>query len=365
MKNLRKIHTDFTLNGNIFTSESALLAYAKSISIETYSFLKDWFSDTKTIAVKTSGSTGKPKVIQLKKEHMYNSALATGTFFNLKEKTTALLCLPTNYIAGKMMLVRALVLGWHLDIVDATSHPLDGNSKQYDFCAMIPLQVQNSLAELQRIKKLIIGGATISNTLLERLKQIRIDAFETYGMTETITHIAVKKLYSKRDCHPERSRRISLLEDQNFHKNYFEVFPSVKISLDKRGCLVIDASKISDDKITTNDLVNIIDNSHFEWLGRADNVINSGGIKVIPEIVERKLASILPFRFFIAGLSDEILGQKVVLICEGKLQDLGSFEIEKNLSRFEKPKEIYFIQKFIETQNNKLNRKETLKILMT
>jgi len=363
VKNLKNIHTNFTLNGNIFTSEETLLVYSKSISKEVYSFLTDWFSDDNFIEVKTSGSTGKPKVIQLKKEHMYNSALATGTFFNLNEKTTALHCLPTNFIAGKMMLVRALVLGWHLDVVNPNSNPLDDTTKQYDFCAMIPLQVQNSISKLYRIKKLIIGGATISNRLLDKLKSIKIDAFETYGMTETITHIAVKQLNTKNDCHPERSRRISFLKSQYITEKYFEVLPNVKISLDNRGCLLIDAPKISDDKIVTNDLVNIIDTTHFEWLGRFDTIINSGGVKIIPEVVEQKLAAILPFRFFITGIFDEKLGEKVVLICEGKTQDLDSFKIENYLSRFEKPKAVFFIQKFIETQNNKLSRIETLRML--
>lgn len=363
----KKIHTDFTLNGNTFASESELLTYSKTISLDIFSFLTDWFSDRNTITVKTSGSTGKPKVIQLKKEHMYNSALATGTFFNFKEGSKALHCLPIKYIAGKMMLLRALVLGWHLDVVDATSHPLDGNTKQYDFCAMIPLQVQNSLTALHCIKKLIIGGAAISNRLLEKLKKVDIEAYETYGMTETITHIAVKQLNTKNDCHPECpdkfGGRVSFLEYQNIAENYFEVLPSVKIAIDKRGCLLIDAPKISDDKIVTNDLVNIIDTRHFEWLGRFDTIINSAGVKIIPEVVEQKLASILPFKFFIAGLPDEKLGQKVILICEGKPQDLTSFKIEKYLSRFENPKAVFFIKKFVETQNKKLNRNKTLKLL--
>ncbi len=342
MNNLKNIHTDFTLNGSTFASESALLVYSKTISKEVYSFLTDWFNDNNFIEVKTSGSTGNPKAIQLKKEHMYNSALTTGIFFNLPKKTTALHCLPINFIAGKMMLVRALVLGWHLDIVNPTSNPLDGNTKHYDFCAMIPLQVQNSAVELHRIKKLIIGGAAISNRLLDKLKSIEIDAYETYGMTETITHIAVKQLNTEK---------------------YFEVLPNVKISLDNRGCLLIDAPKISEDKIVTNDLVNIIGTTHFEWLGRFDTIINSGGVKIIPEVVEQKLISILPFKFFIAGFPDEKLGQKVVLICEGKPKDLASYKIEQYLSRFENPKATFFIEKFIETQNKKLSRIETLKLL--
>ncbi|MCF6212494.1 MAG: AMP-binding protein [Flavobacteriaceae bacterium] len=350
MKNLKNIHTDFTLNGNIFTSESALLTYSKTISIEIYSFLTDWFSDKNTITVKTSGSTGKPKVIQLQKEHIYNSALATGTFFNLKEKTTALLCLPPNFIAGKMMLIRALILGWHLDVVNPNSHPLDGNNKHYDFCAMIPLQVQNSLTELFRIKKLIIGGATISNTLLEKLKPIKIDAYETYGMTETITHIAVKKLNHN-----------TLINDR--FESSFKTLPNVSILKDSRGCLVIKAPKVSGSDIVTNDLVEIIDSTHFKWLGRYDTIINSGAVKIIPEAAERKLASLFPFRFFIAGLPDIVLGEKVVLVCESKSQEIDKFQIEKRLLKYECPKQIIFVNRFVETATKKVNRKETLKFI--
>jgi len=346
VKNLTKTHTNFTLNGNIFTSESALLVYAKTISKDVFSFLSDWFSDKNTVDVKTSGSTGKPKVIQLKKEYMYNSALATGAFFNLSEKTTALLCLSPNYIAGKMMLVRALVLGWHLDIVNPDIHPLDANKKYYDFCAMVPMQVQHSFNNLNRIKILIVGGAPVNFKLQKKLKPLKTKIYETYGMTETVSHIAVKPL-------------------NNYHKNtYFKILPNIYISQDDRGCLVIEAAKILAHKIITNDLVKIIDKKHFKWLGRADNIINTGGIKIIPELIEQKLVSILDFRFFITALPDKLLGEKVVLICESKPKII-EHSFRNVLSKFEKPKEVLFIKSFIETPTHKINRKKTLKLIKT
>ncbi len=154
------------------------------------SFLKPILISDDFIIVNTSGSTGKPAQIKLKKEHMINSALATGSFFKLPENTTALLCLSPNYIAGKMMLVRALTLGWQIDIVEPSTNPLDKLQKHYDFCAMVPIQLQNSLSKIHFIKKLIVGGGAVSTELIKKLQDVTTEVFATYGMTETITHIA-------------------------------------------------------------------------------------------------------------------------------------------------------------------------------
>ncbi len=343
MNNYSTINKRFSLNGKSFEKEQELLSFSKKINNDIFIFLSAWFDTRDFIIVKTSGSTGKPKDISLKKAHMINSALATGHFFGLGENTKALLCLSLNYIAGKMMLVRAMVLGWHLDVVAASSHPLEANNKHYDFCAMVPLQAQNSLPHLNRIKILIIGGTVVSDTLIEKIQILKTQVYATYGMTETISHIALKRLNRK----PEAC---------------YKVLPHVHISKDKRGCLVIEASKISDTKVFTNDLVKIIDDKHFNWLGRFDNIINSGGIKISPEIIEKKLTAILPFRFFIAGLPDKRLGQKVVLICEGQSREIKNIGLEKYLSKYEVPKRIIFIAHFVETQTKKINRKKTLKL---
>ena len=187
-------HKAFKLNNNSFDDIDDLLSYALHFSPEIHHFLEDWFSEKEFVLVKTSGSTGTPKLIQLQKKQMQYSALATGDFFQLKEKKIALLCLPIKYIAGKMMLVRALTLGWHLDVVNASSNPLNMLSRKYDFTAMVPLQLENSIDKLHFIKKLIVGGGLVSNNLQEKLQSLTTEIFGTYGMTETITHIAVKKL---------------------------------------------------------------------------------------------------------------------------------------------------------------------------
>ena len=133
-----KLHKDFRLNGIVFSNIKSLIDYTLENEILSHYFLIELFNDNTFIEVKTSGSTGKPKNIQLFKKHLVNSAIATGNYFNLQETTSALLCLSPNYIAGKMMLVRAIILGWHLTIIEPTSNPLNGN-KKYDFTAMVPL----------------------------------------------------------------------------------------------------------------------------------------------------------------------------------------------------------------------------------
>lgn len=348
-------HKDFKLNGHSFSSNDELLSYAKSLAKDIALFLEEWFNDKDYIIVKTSGSTGVPKHIQLHKKFAKNSAKATSAYFELPCKTKVLLCLPIEYIAGKMMLVRALTLGWYLDIGLINSFPLENNEKTYDFSAMVPLQVENSLHNLHQIQKVIVGGGTISNLLFEKLKNVaNTKIYETYGMTETITHVAVKS--------------IPKFKDTNIHENcngFFKVLPGITIYKDKRNCLVIEAPKISEDVVFTNDVVNLISDTQFEWLGRFDHMINSGGIKLNPEHIERKLAKMIPYRFFIAGVFDEKLGEKVVLIieCEEESFQMTEVNLFKNLSKFETPKNNYYLKKFITTQSGKIQRKETLKKL--
>ena len=339
-----KCHKNFQFNGKSFSSIDEILDFSKNFSDEVYQFLKSWFSADEHITVLTSGSTGKPKSILLKKEFVINSAKATGNYFFLEECTTALLCLPIKYIAGKLMLIRAITLGWKLDFFDSSSNPLENIDKEYDFSAMVPLQLENSLSKIHLIKKLIVGGGVVSKELIGRIQDLPTAIFATYGMTETITHIAVKRL-NKVNCKP----------------NFYQTLPDVTIYKDNRNCLVINASKVSDVLVKTNDVVQLISDTQFEWLGRFDNVINSGGIKLQPEKIEEKLSKVISHRFFVIGVSDDKLGQKLVLIIEGKLERV-NYE-KANLSRFEIPKEIYFVTKFIETDTKKIQRKKTLDLL--
>jgi O-succinylbenzoic acid--CoA ligase len=347
-------HKDFKLNSKAFASVDALLIYAADLSKDTHHFLEDWFSEKEYVIVNTSGSTGAPKAVKLQKAQMQNSAIATGNFFKLKEKTSALLCLPVVYIAGKMMLVRALTLGWHLDVMEADSNPLKENFKAYDFAAMVPLQVENSMDKLSQIKKLIVGGGAVSNALQEKLQYVTTVVFGTYGMTETITHIAVKKLNNFK----------ALLQNvygQSMHKEYYTTLLKTSIYKDERNCLVIKNTTISDTVIFTNDVVRLISDTQFEWLGRFDNVVNSGGIKLYPERIEEKLGSIIKQRFFVAGCQDDTLGEKLVLIVEGVSS---VFDFKKtSISKFEIPKETYFIDHFVETATKKIQRQKTLDLI--
>ncbi|MAU15774.1 MAG: O-succinylbenzoic acid--CoA ligase [Muricauda sp.] len=346
------VHPDFSLNGipsafeNLFEIGYSLIKEGEPFEKPIGDFLVDWASKKPTLEVATSGSTGKPKTIVLQKEHMVNSALATGEFFQLKPNQKALLCLPCTGIAGKMMLVRAMVLGLQLDYVEPSSSPLPENNKVYDFVAMVPLQVQNSLSQLStRVKTLIVGGAPVEAGLRSKLKTLSTQTFETYGMTETITHVALKRI----------DRESS---------GYFEALPNVSIAQDERGCLVIDAPKISNERIVTNDMVELAGNTQFEWMGRYDSIINSGGIKLVPESIEEKLSNLIKSRFFVAGMPDETLGQKLVLVVEGNATEvqklLQSIKNIKTLSKYEVPKEVYFVNSFVETVTKKIDRRKTI-----
>ncbi|MFN3755009.1 AMP-binding protein [Flavobacterium sp.] len=338
------VHNQFKLNGfHLDREDLCRVAYSFIKEGEDFEkpvgdFLLDWFDGRDYIEMQTSGTTGTPKVISVSKQAMVHSALATGDFFDLQPGNSALHCLPVKYVAGKMMLVRAMILGLDLEFVAPSSHPLRNNEIDYDFVAMVPLQAQNSISELKKVKKMIVGGAAINKTLEKQLIKLPTHVFETYGMTETITHIAARKLGEKA----------------------FTVLPGVTISYDDRNCLVIHAPRISDDVIVTNDIVELVNENQFVFLGRMDNIINSGGIKLIPEQIEEKLANKIQQRFFIASKPDVELGEKVVLVVEGEKQNLGD-NLYEELDRYEKPKEIIFIPKFKETDTGKVIRKETLK----
>ena len=313
---------------------------------------------------------------------MVNSALATGSFFDLGKGTTALLCMNPEFIAGKMMLVRALILGWKLDIVTPSLNSLKDVKKKFDFTAMIPLQVTNSFDDLHKIKKLIIGGGVISKELENQLQELETECFATYGMTETVSHIAIQKLNnspSLRGGTTKQSYDVNHnLISSGIEKFHYNLLPNISISKDVRNCLVINAPKIAEEQIITNDIVELTSKNSFKWLGRYDNIINSGGVKLIPEQIEEKISKIIDQRFFVAGIPDEVLGEKLVLVVEiqrnkevkeqrGKVEKRKAVisNAMKNLTtldKYEIPKEIYFIEKFIETATKKIQRKKTLNI---
>lgn len=364
MKNLalQKLHPSFTLNGVSF-SKASLLVFANQLTqakdqehCAMGAFINEWLNDAAFVTVSTSGSTGKPKVLKVTKQHMINSAQATGAFFDVNEGAKALLCLSANYIAGKMMLVRAMTLGWNLDTVTPSNTPLEGSEKKYDFCAMVPTQLSNSLPNIDSISKLIVGGAPISQCLSNRIQTKKVQVYETYGMTETVSHIAVKQL------------NVVSADKQN---TYFKTMPKVEVSVDQRSCLVINAPLVATETIVTNDMVTLIDSTTFLWKGRFDNVINSGGIKIFPEEIERKVQRLIKQRFFISWMPNATLGQQVILIIENPettksvLETAITHDFSSVLTKYEIPKRVFYTKQFIETASGKIHREHNRSLVVT
>lgn len=337
------VHNRFKLNGfHLDKDDLCRIAYSFIKEGEAFEkpvgmFILDWFDQNDYIEMSTSGTTGLPKKIKIDKQAMVNSALSTGNFFDLQPGNRVLHCLPAQYVAGKMMLVRGFILGLDIDFVEPTSTPLERNDQTYDFGAMVPLQVQHSLDKLHKIKKLIIGGAKVSSSLTNELLEIPTEIYETYGMTETITHIAAKKV----------------------GEEAFKTLPNVTVSEDERHCLVITAPNILFESIVTNDAVKVLNDQEFIWLGRIDNVINSGGVKLFPEQIEEKLSHKINRRFFVASRESKELGEMLVLAVEGDPYVIDD-EAFGNLGKYEKPKVVLFVPKFLETPTGKVLRSESL-----
>jgi len=348
-----KIHNRFQLNGFHYTKEQLWeVAYSfikegapneQNLGV----FILNWIDSSDQITLQTSGTTGPPKSIQVPKQAMVHSALLTAEYLNLPVGTTALNCLPIDFIAGKMMFIRALVLGWSLDLMDPVRNPLAHTDKNYDFSAFIPLQLENSIEELNRVKLLLVGGAPMGFKLRQKVAQIsHCKIYETYGMTETLTHIAL--------------RRVDPTNPP------FEVLPQVNIRTNADGCLVVLAPLLHPEEIETRDLVTLLDSSRFEWKGRKDFVINSGGIKIHPEAVERQLEPHLELPFFVSSLPDESLGEQLVLVVEGSPKDIEPIQKQLESIAFDayhQPKQVVALETFVRTSSHKINRLETLKSL--
>jgi len=322
----------------------------------TFLFIKKWFSASDTFAQKTSGSTGAPKEIVITREQMIVSAKLTAEALRLKNGDHALLCLDPEYIAGKMMLVRSLVTGMKIVAVNPVANPFRKipRNVRVDFVAIVPMQlieiIQSDLAyRLNSTKNILVGGAALDQGIKKKLSTFDGRVYATYGMTETISHIALQSING-----PAASE-------------YFTVLPGIKINADERGCLEINAPHL-DEKVVTNDLVEINDARHFKWLGRIDNVINTGGKKIIPEKIEDQInrlfaQQMVRNKFFISSIPDPVLGNKLILIIEGALENITvetlKSHLRENLRNYEVPKKIYTNINFVLTKNGKLNRTET------
>ena len=310
-------------------------------------FLAEWNNDSDYVHVQTSGSTGAPKPMLVEKQRMLNSARITCDFLGLREGDTALLCMSLDYIAGKMMVVRALERRLLLITVAPSGHPLADLSPQLSalsFAAMVPMQVYNALqvpAECERLKQirhLIIGGGAIDDALAAALKSFPHHVWSTYGMTETLSHIALRRLNGA-----EAS-------------DYYTPFPSVKVSLNDESCLVIDAPLVCSERLVTNDIAELSE-GRFRILGRKDNVICSGGIKIQTEQVERQLRPYLSQPFLITKRPDEKFGEVVVLLTEGPVDEARAV-CERILPKYYQPKAYLHVDKIPLTETGKPARKQ-------
>ena len=325
----------------------------------TFAFISSWLSGSESFVQFTSGSTGNPKPITISRKQMIASAQMTIEALALKQGYRSLLCLSPEFIAGKMMIVRSFVAGMEIVAVTPSANPLISLplNQRIDFAAMVPYQIHEIVRSdkannLERIANVIIGGSAMDRETMAKLEGCRCNVYSTYGMTETISHIALRRLNGPKV--PE----------------HYTTLPGITISHDDRGCLIIEWSQLAE-KIITNDIVEIASKNSFKWIGRWDNIINTGGFKVVPEEVEQQIEKIfaefnITTEFFVGSLPDDRLGNKVVLFIQEKLTPLMlsalQEKIEEQIRALERPKEIITGARLIMTENGKINRKSSLNL---
>lgn len=304
------------------------------------SFLKEWESNDDFISANTSGSTGQAKKIELKKKHLLISARKTLDYLKIPDFSVFHLGLSSDTIAGKMMLVRALVNQAELIVSEVSANCLASIKRPIQFSALVPLQLEKYLSENQQIvvDTIIVGGAPISEQLEKKAALNKSNIYHTFGMTETISHVAMRKL-------------------TNEHKNPYLALPGIEFSQNTLNELIIHFPEINKSPIATNDVVDLLDKFTFNWIGRTDFCVNSGGIKIFPENIERRLDLFIPLPYFISHIPDVHLGQALVLIIESN----EAIKIDKTafshfLSSYETPRYYQCIPNFTKTASGKINR---------
>lgn len=304
-------------------------------------FLDEWTNNNDFIYAHTSGSTGMPKKIHLAKKDMEKSAFATCNYFGITENSTLVLPLSPDFIAGKMMIVRAIVSGAKLFIEKPSNNPIKQDYGKIDLIPIVPSQI-NSVIESSfssNIRNIIIGGGAIPKDVELKILNSGINCFASYGMTETCSHVALRHIVNGIDI--------------------YESLSGFTFSVDNRQCLVIYAPDFSFNKIITNDIVELLDNTHFKWIGRWDNVINSGGIKIYPEEIEKMLSEIIVDPFYITATPDDKWGEVVTLYVENNQINIHELELnikQKLTNRFYYPKKIIPVEKFDRTSTGKIIR---------
>ncbi|RHR61389.1 AMP-binding protein [Parabacteroides sp. AF17-28] len=308
-------------------------------------FLSEWHNDSPVLEVQTSGSTGTPKRITVRKKQMENSARLTCDYLGLRQGDKALLCMPLRYIAGKMMVVRSLVAGLDLVVREPSGHPMQDVETPLRFAAMIPLQVYNTLQvpeereRLCRTDILIVGGGSIDRELEKEIQALPNQVYSTYGMTETLSHIALRRLNG-----PDSSP-------------YYTPFPSVSLSLSADNTLVINAPLVTDETLVTNDVAELLPDGRFRILGRKDNIINSGGIKIQIESVEEALRPVISVNFAITSVPDPKFGEAVVLLIEETEPARKSLaDALETIPKYQRPKHVLQVEAIPLTGSGKIDR---------
>ncbi len=328
---------------------------------QVVAFCRQWEDGQEAFTLQTSGSTGTPKPIVLTRTQMAASARMTGKVLGLQPGDRALVNLNTQYIGGLMMLVRGMELGLQLVVETPTALPLAGFDPDvhFDFFSFVPLQLQHTLEQesnkiplLSRAKAILVGGAPVSAGLEEMLQAVAAPVYQTYGMTETVSHVALRRLNG-----PGRQAHYTLLE-------------GVKMTTDERSCAIIDSNLPGLPLVFTNDVVELLTPATFRWLGRSDNMINSGGVKVQAEKIEALVEKIfcdlrVKNRYFVVGLPHPELGESVVLIVEGnplpnQTEAYLTQLLQLSLSKYERPKSIRYVPSFAETLTGKIDKHLTL-----
>jgi o-succinylbenzoate---CoA ligase len=345
----------FTIEECLMRSGEIHCNYFKNVA----TLIDAWMKGQKNFEIMTSGSTGKPKPIVFTREQCIKSAEQTIRAFGLIKGDNFLCCLDISYVAGFMMIIRALVAGANIYLTKAERNPFlkTATNVKFDFAAFGPYQIQSIIEEtpenivrLDDMKAIIIGGGAISASNKELFQQIQSPLYHTYGMTETLTHVALKRINGKK---PESS---------------FKALPGVSFSKDSRDCLVI-KTPILYEEIETNDIVNLISDTEFEYLGRIDHVINSGGYKIHPQLVEQKIEALIidlfqTGNYFIFAGDDVKFGKHVELMIEAEADQSKTNrlkeELKKLLHPYEVPKSIHFCRKFIITRTGKVDRRRTV-----
>lgn len=321
------------------------------LSIEN--FLAEWESYSPVISISSSGTTGTPKTIEFNKKQVEVSAKNTGRFFNFQPEQAVLLNLSPAFVAGKLMLVRALLHSMKIIVAPLNSNPLqnlDSFPQKIKLAAFVPHQVEeilsseNSKRLFNEIENVIIGGASISKNLENQIALQNPKSFATFGMTETLTHFALRPVDGKTD--------------------FYTCLPGFTIKQDERNCLVVNPNEINEQPVITNDVIELIDSTKFKWKGRFDHVINSGGVKIFPETDEKLLEHLFDkTRFYLSSKSHSKFGEEVVLVLESDPLSATAEEeyLQKMvllLPKYHAPNSIIIRSKFEETANGKIKREK-------